>query len=168
MALILSSCLSEGILSSLMFKPMKNINTIDELVQSNLTIVNYNHSWTWNVYLNQKIFRMSIDNNMRRIKDRLEYFSPDKFDDEVVYYECDILCEYLNLFLTFQTFMRQLIRKVANRELVFISEIGKALKQKYDNSDLSLKIGETKYYCILIGLPINKQIIVARITLLNT
>ena len=84
MALILSSCLSGGILSSLMFKTMKNINTIDELVQSNLTIINYNESWIWYTYDAEHRHNIKLDDNLRRIKNKLEYFSRDLFYNEVV------------------------------------------------------------------------------------
>ena len=84
MALIMACCLSGGMLSSLNFKPMKNINSIDELVKSNLTIVNYNESWIWYVYDAEWRHNTQLDTNFRRIKNRLEFFSRDLFYQEAI------------------------------------------------------------------------------------
>ena len=88
MALILTCCLSGGILTSLMFKPLKNINSIDELVESNLTIVNYNESSIWYVYDNEKKYKMPLDNNLRRIKNNLEFFDRNLFYQDVYLIYC--------------------------------------------------------------------------------
>jgi len=47
MALIICSCFSVGILSSMVTREMKTINTFEELIDSNLSIISANNSYIY-------------------------------------------------------------------------------------------------------------------------
>ena len=83
MAFILTVCFSGGVLTSVMFREQKNINTFDEMIDSNLTVLAYNNSWVWRQYENLLIYKQSPDENLKRLKPRLKFFPREFLYNEV-------------------------------------------------------------------------------------
>ena len=138
MSLILVSCLSSGILSSIVIQDVRHINTIDEIIASNLDIYGYNNSWIYYKYKYN-----DLDKHMRRIMPRLKFMSTNDSD------------------------MKNMFKEVGERKAVFISDSSVATWKKFEYSELNLQFGEQQLYYALMGHPINKVPSSTRSTLLK-
>ena len=83
MAFIITVCFSGGILRSIVFREQKNINTFDEMIDSNLTVLTYNNSFVWSQYDSVRNYKQTLDENLKRLKQRLKYFPRDLLFNEV-------------------------------------------------------------------------------------
>ena len=81
--LILSSCISAGILSSLVDREVKNINTIEELIDSDLTVLISNKSFLW---WNFRHKRNSMRNYLKILNDlnRIAFFDEKSNDIQYI------------------------------------------------------------------------------------
>ena len=100
MALIITACFSGGILRAVMFREQKNINTFDEMMDSNLTVLAYNNSFVWTQYYSAMIYNHSLAENLKRLKPRLKYFPRELLYNRVCYTVIlrSIILEYLDCF----------------------------------------------------------------------
>ena len=127
MCLVLVFCISSGILSSIVIQDVRHINSIDEIIESNLDIYGYNNSWIYYKYKYN-----DLDNYMRQIEPRLKFIDMNDPD------------------------MKEMFRKVGDRKAVFITDSSVATWKKFEYSQLNLEISEQKLYYTLMGHPINK------------
>ena len=61
----------------------KPINSINELIDSNLSYVAINDSWLWWNIENEKRWNESLDNNLRKIASRLQFISEEQLNQNV-------------------------------------------------------------------------------------
>ena len=128
MCLILVTCLSSGILTSIIIQEQKHINSLDEIFDSNLDIYGYNNSF---IYFKFKYD--DLDDNVRRIKPRLKFIDINGADEKAMF------------------------KNIFERKAVFISDMSFGTGKKYEHFDLNLDIGDEKKYYALMGHAINKQ-----------
>ena len=83
-ALILSSCFSGGILRSMVHREQTSIDTLDELISSNLSVVILENSWLWWQYEKQRRWNVPLEYYMSAIKPRLVSVPLDKFNNDKV------------------------------------------------------------------------------------
>ena len=83
MALTITTCFSGGILTSVVFREQKNINSFDEMIDSNLTVLTYNNSWVWSQYENVLLWNKSLDEKFERLTPRLKFFPRSLLYEEV-------------------------------------------------------------------------------------
>ena len=74
MALTITACFSGGILTSVVFREQKNINSFDEMIDSNLTVLTYNNSWIWSQYENVLLWNQPLDERLKRLSPRIKFF----------------------------------------------------------------------------------------------
>ena len=62
----------------------KPINSINELIDSNLTYVSRNDSWLWWQIETERRWKVPLDNNLRKIGSRLQFISDEEFNQNVI------------------------------------------------------------------------------------
>ena len=122
MAMILVSCFSSGILSSIVIQEQKYINTIDEMINSNHDIYTYNNSWLWYEFLAEKQYNKPLDHLMKQIKPRVKFFEIYSLNE------------------------KEMFKEIYDRKAVFISDMSVGVWKKFENFNLNLEIGEDKKY----------------------
>ena len=84
-ALVITGCLS-GIIYSLIVIPQNaNINSIDELVQTNLEILSNNNSWIWYQLHGETEWGATIDKELAKIKTRIKFIDQKEMESKVIH-----------------------------------------------------------------------------------
>ena len=79
-ALVITTCFCGIVVSLLVIKEVKKINTIDELVESNLKIYSNNDSWIWWQIHNNLRYNNTIDTELAKIAPGIDFI---RLEDKV-------------------------------------------------------------------------------------
>ena len=82
-ALILTQCFSSGILISLVIHDMRKIDSIADIISSGIKIYGINNSWVWYQFDNELRYNNPIDENLVKIKPRINYIHDNDKDYKV-------------------------------------------------------------------------------------
>ena len=148
MALVLTSCFSGGILNSIIIPEHSNINSFGELIDSGLKVYINNNSWIW---WNFKALDMKwlnkLDDKLSKIQNRIDYLG----DFNIKVLLCKLMFRLLIMYL------KQDFKEIAKGKAIFISELDTVTGVKFRFSELSLEVGQGRYYYRLVGWPIKKK-----------
>ena len=84
-ALILSSIFSGAILEFIVNRKEMAINSLDDLIHSNLSVVTHEYSWLWWQFEKEKRWNVSLDYYLSALKDRLVSVPQHLFDNDKVF-----------------------------------------------------------------------------------
>ena len=74
-ALVLTSCFSGGVLQSIVNRRTTSLDTIEDLVNKNITIAIRYKTWVWWNFNNNRKYKIGLDNNMIAIKHLVKGFN---------------------------------------------------------------------------------------------
>ena len=104
-ALIIASCFSAGILRSMLDHEHKPINTVEELLKTNMTAITVNDSWIYWQYEMETKWNVSLDANLEGIKSKLRFVTQSEIRDKVCF--LNFLSLYYIVFLNIRKYIKR-------------------------------------------------------------
>ena len=72
MAMVLTLCLSGGVLTKIISPENQVINTFEEMVNSGLKVYVNNNSWIWWKFNGNTVWKIKLDENLSRVKAQID------------------------------------------------------------------------------------------------
>ena len=72
-SLSIIACFAGRILCLIIIGEHKNINSIQELIESDMSIQVYNKSWLWHQFNNKKEWSNTLDDSLAKIESRINF-----------------------------------------------------------------------------------------------
>ncbi len=66
-----------GILTAIVFMEQKYINSFEDLINSNLSVLTHNNSWLWYQFKGETDYNNPVKGYLAKIKSRMKYVTAD-------------------------------------------------------------------------------------------